>query len=80
MLGMSAGAADAGSAMEASVWPSAGCLSASASPIVWMAPTLFSTMTRQPSLSPSSLAMMRPMMSGGVPAGLGTIMRTMLEG
>jgi hypothetical protein len=41
---------------------------------------LFSTMTRQPSLSPSSFAMIRPMMSGGVPAALGTTMRIMFDG
>ncbi len=45
-----------------------------------IAPGLFSTMTRQPSLALSSLAKMRPMMSGGVPAGLGTTIRIMFEG
>ena len=45
-----------------------------------IAPGLFSTTIRQPSLWPSSLATMRLMMSGGVPAAAATTMRIMFDG
>jgi hypothetical protein len=80
MLGSSAGAAEVGSAMAAIVYPSAGCLRTSASPIAPIAPGLSSTMTRHPSLSLSAFATRRAMMLGGVPAALGTMMRIMPEG
>ena len=68
MLGSRAGAAVVGKAMPRIVCPSAGCLRTSAAAIVPIAPGLFSTTIRQPSLCPSSLATMRVMMSDGVPA------------
>src|SRR5262245_45147305 len=79
-FGSRAGAADAGKAIERMEYPSAGCLRTSAAPIVWIAPGLFSTMMRQPSLSASSFAMMRHMMSGGVPAAVALTIRIMPEG
>src|SRR6266487_4348593 len=79
-VGSSAGAADAGKAIERMEYPSAGCLRTSAAPIVWIAPGLFSTTMRQPSLSASSFAMMRHMMSGGVPAAVALTIRIMPDG
>src|SRR5262245_41836719 len=79
-FGSSAGAADAGKAIERMEYPSAGCLRTSAAPIVWIAPGLFSTMIRQPWLSASSFAMMRHIMSGGVPAAVALTIRIMPEG
>src|SRR6476661_1963371 len=79
-FGSRAGAADADKAIERTEYPSAGCLRTSAAPIVWMAPGLFSTTTRQPSLSASSFAMMRHTMSGGVPAAVALTIRIMLDG
>src|SRR5262249_37297475 len=49
-VGIRAGAAVDGKAIDKIVWPSAGCLGTSAAPIVPMAPTLFSTNTYQRSL------------------------------
>src|SRR4029077_17717780 len=66
--------------MESIVWPSAGDLSTSIAPIVFTPPGLFSTMTFQPSLSDSALAMMRARISGGVEAEAGTTTRTTPEG
>jgi hypothetical protein len=51
-----------------------------APPSVRTAPALFSTMTRQPSLSDSSVAITRLMMSGGVAGAVGTTMAMVLEG
>jgi hypothetical protein len=48
--------------------------------MVITAPGLFSMMTRQPSLSDSSAAMTRQMMSGGVLGAVGTTIRMMLDG
>jgi hypothetical protein len=64
-LGRRAGTAAIGAVTESSVYPSAGCLSASTTPIVITAPGLFSTTTFQPSPSDSAVAMMRARMSGG---------------
>src|SRR5262245_65447975 len=67
MLGRSAAAAEADSAVTSTVWPSAGCLRTSAAAMVVIAPGLLSTMTRQCSVSASSVAMTRLTMSGGLP-------------
>ena len=48
--------------------------------MVITAPGLFSTMTRHPSLSVSSAATTRLMMSGGVLGAVGTTMRMAFDG
>src|SRR5258705_4342107 len=49
-------------------------------PMVCSAPGRFSTSVRQPSASASSAATTRLMMSGGVPATVGTTMRIVFDG
>ena len=65
---------------DTTVYPSAGCLSTSAPAIVCIAPGLFSTTMRQPSLWVISFATSRLMMSGGVPAAAATVTRMVVDG
>jgi hypothetical protein len=80
MFGRSAGAALTGILRAKIAWPSAGCFNTSAPAMVCMAPGRFSTITFQPSVSDTSVAMTRLMMSGGVAGAVGTTMVMTLDG
>src|SRR5262249_45456705 len=76
--GASAGAATTGTSMVMMVRPSAGCLRTSAIANVESAPGRFSTLIRQLWLSDSSVATMRLITSGGLPAAPAVTMRRLL--
>src|SRR5882672_3573769 len=79
-FGSKAGAAIIGTPVTRSEYPSAFCLRMSATPMDWIAPGRFSTTTRQPSLSESSAAMTRLIMSGGVLEPVGTTILIIFDG
>src|SRR3954452_24045401 len=80
MFGTRVCAAVEGTDIAKTECPSAGCIRTSLAAIVLTPPGRFSTITRQPSDSDTSLARMRLMMSGGVLAELGATIRMVADG
>src|SRR4051812_10077399 len=80
ILGTSEGAAADGTDIANSDRPSAGCNKTSPAAIVVTPPGRFSTITRHPSPSDSSLAKIRLIISGGVLAEFGATKRMVPEG